>query len=212
MAKGKTVLMFSYGSGLASTLFSLKCVGPTGHIAQAANLRERLDSRKFVTPKEFNEALTDRETKYGKFGWQPESDPSQLYPGTYHLQKVPAPHPMLSSKACLTFMSHISRRPRESLLAHASLTRSTDADRWTSTGGGRTRAPPCRRRAFPSTMGGKPSTLACQARAVCTAWGGAVWCGRGSGQCQLATKGRRRREPSNCKSECSCRTRPSAFS
>jgi 3-hydroxy-3-methylglutaryl CoA synthase len=27
--------MFSYGSGLASTLFSFKVAGPTGHIAQA---------------------------------------------------------------------------------------------------------------------------------------------------------------------------------
>ena len=49
-AKGKTVLLFSYGSGLASTLFTIKCVGPTGHVAQAANLTQRLESRKFVTP------------------------------------------------------------------------------------------------------------------------------------------------------------------
>jgi hypothetical protein len=88
MAKGKRVLLFSYGSGLASTLFSIKCVGLTGHIAQAANLQERLDSRVFVSPLEFNRVLSDRETKYGKFDWAPESDPAQLYPGTYHLAKV----------------------------------------------------------------------------------------------------------------------------
>ena len=32
--------------------------------------------------------VPDRETKYGKFDWQPESDPAQLYPGTFHLAKV----------------------------------------------------------------------------------------------------------------------------
>ena len=35
-AKGKRVLMFSYGSGLAATLYSIQVAGATGHIAQAA--------------------------------------------------------------------------------------------------------------------------------------------------------------------------------
>ena len=88
MAKGKTVLLFSYGSGLAATMFTVKCVGPTGHIAQATNLVERLGARKFTSPEEFNKTLADRETKYGAFDWSPSSDASQLYPGTYHLAKV----------------------------------------------------------------------------------------------------------------------------
>jgi hypothetical protein len=55
---------------------------------QAANLTERLESRIFCSPEEFNNTLADREKKYGKFGWKPDSDPSQLYPGTYYLDAV----------------------------------------------------------------------------------------------------------------------------
>ncbi|KAJ1493811.1 hydroxymethylglutaryl-coenzyme A synthase C terminal-domain-containing protein, partial [Baffinella frigidus] len=80
---GKKILMFSYGSGLASTLFSMKVMGPTGHIAQAGNLDERLEERKFVTPEEFTATLLDREKKYGQFGWSPDSDKKELFPGTY---------------------------------------------------------------------------------------------------------------------------------
>uniref|UniRef100_A0A7S0DYV6 Hydroxymethylglutaryl-CoA synthase n=1 Tax=Hanusia phi TaxID=3032 RepID=A0A7S0DYV6_9CRYP len=87
-AKGKRVLMFSYGSGLAATLYSIQVAGATGHIAQAANLEERLKERKFVSPQEFTETLKDRETKYGKFDWEPEGDPSELFPGTYRLARV----------------------------------------------------------------------------------------------------------------------------
>ena len=55
---------------------------------QAANLTERLESRIFCSPEKFNNTLADREKKYGKFGWKPDSDPSQLYPGTYYLDAV----------------------------------------------------------------------------------------------------------------------------
>eukprot|EP00285_Hemiselmis_virescens_P017387 CAMPEP_0173392420 /NCGR_PEP_ID=MMETSP1356-20130122/19527_1 /TAXON_ID=77927 ORGANISM="Hemiselmis virescens, Strain PCC157" /NCGR_SAMPLE_ID=MMETSP1356 /ASSEMBLY_ACC=CAM_ASM_000847 /LENGTH=492 /DNA_ID=CAMNT_0014350211 /DNA_START=73 /DNA_END=1547 /DNA_ORIENTATION=- len=87
---GKKVLMFSYGSGLAATLFSFSITGPTGHIAAAANLEERLEERKFLSPQEFTTTLTDRETKYGKFDWSPSSDTTALFPGTYYLKQVDA--------------------------------------------------------------------------------------------------------------------------
>jgi len=41
-----------------------------------------------LTRQGFNDTLSDREKKYGKFGWAPCSDPKELYPGTYHLEKV----------------------------------------------------------------------------------------------------------------------------
>ena len=54
--------MFSYGSGLAATMFSFKILGPTGHIAQAANLDERLEERKFLSP----QVETPHEAQIGK--------------------------------------------------------------------------------------------------------------------------------------------------
>lgn len=50
---GKSIGMFSYGSGLASTLFSLKVVGDTFEMRSALNLSERLEARVIVDPSSF---------------------------------------------------------------------------------------------------------------------------------------------------------------
>jgi hydroxymethylglutaryl-CoA synthase len=52
---GKTVGMFSFGSGLASTLFSLKVVGDTLQMRQSLNLAERLSHRKVVAPEVYDQ-------------------------------------------------------------------------------------------------------------------------------------------------------------
>ena len=49
--------MFSYGSGLASSMFSLRVAGPIGRIVSALNLNERLDSRTAVEPAEFEKVI-----------------------------------------------------------------------------------------------------------------------------------------------------------
>jgi hydroxymethylglutaryl-CoA synthase len=73
---GKRILMFSYGSGLAATMFSL--VAPSLLIAQNvgtdasakallkniqehSNLKKRLGARHVATPEEFTKALATRE-------------------------------------------------------------------------------------------------------------------------------------------------------
>ena len=52
---GKTVGMFSYGSGLASTLFSLKVVGDTSEMRSNLDLSHRLDTRRVVAPEVYEE-------------------------------------------------------------------------------------------------------------------------------------------------------------
>jgi hydroxymethylglutaryl-CoA synthase len=52
---GKRVGLFSYGSGLASSIFSLKVVRPIDHIVEKLNLKARLESRSAVDPKDFEE-------------------------------------------------------------------------------------------------------------------------------------------------------------
>ncbi|RJE16848.1 Hydroxymethylglutaryl-CoA synthase, partial [Aspergillus sclerotialis] len=47
---GKRVGVFSYGSGLASSMFSLKVVGDTTEMATKLNPQERLDARRVVAP------------------------------------------------------------------------------------------------------------------------------------------------------------------
>ncbi len=53
--EGKRLGVFSYGSGLASALFSLKVVGDTTEMVEKLNLQERLDSRKVVAPEVYDE-------------------------------------------------------------------------------------------------------------------------------------------------------------
>lgn len=51
----KRIGMFSYGSGLASTLFSLRVKGDTSGIAQQLQLHERLEARTAVSPEFYND-------------------------------------------------------------------------------------------------------------------------------------------------------------
>lgn len=53
--KGKRVGIFSYGSGLASSLFSMKIVGDVGGMVKNLGLQERLDARRTVTPEVYDE-------------------------------------------------------------------------------------------------------------------------------------------------------------
>ena len=56
--KGRRVGIFSYGSGLASSLFSLKVVGDVSEMAQKLNLHQRLDARRTVAPQVYDEVGT----------------------------------------------------------------------------------------------------------------------------------------------------------
>ena len=53
--EGKKLGIFSYGSGLASAMFSLKVVGDTTEMQQKLDLQNRLDSRKVVAPEVYDE-------------------------------------------------------------------------------------------------------------------------------------------------------------
>ena len=53
--QGKRIGVFSYGSGLASSLFSLRVKGPTDSIQKTLNLKERLLARRTVAPEVYDE-------------------------------------------------------------------------------------------------------------------------------------------------------------
>ena len=59
---GKTIGMFSFGSGLASTLFSLKVIGDTSQMRRALDMAERLSDRKVVTPEDYDQVSRDDST------------------------------------------------------------------------------------------------------------------------------------------------------
>jgi hydroxymethylglutaryl-CoA synthase len=89
---GKRVLMFSYGSGLAASMFVLY-VKPDS-AAFIAKMRENnpiramLQSRIQLHPGEFTRRMTKRERDYGRKNYQPEDPIAEIQPGAFYLARV----------------------------------------------------------------------------------------------------------------------------
>jgi len=95
---GKHVALFSYGSGMASSFFSLRISpdsSPDSPLARftscLADVLPRLEARSKVAPAEFVATLSGREKAF-QAPFQPVGPLDQLFPGTFHLQAVDAMH------------------------------------------------------------------------------------------------------------------------
>ncbi|XP_067134383.1 hydroxymethylglutaryl-CoA synthase 1-like [Centruroides vittatus] len=96
---GKRVGMFSYGSGMAATMYSLYFVNdasPGSALDKLHNslsdIRSRLDSRKRVDPSEFTAVLKLREETHHKAPYIPKGNIEDLFPGTWYLTHVDEMH------------------------------------------------------------------------------------------------------------------------
>ncbi|KAK4570351.1 3-hydroxy-3-methylglutaryl coenzyme A synthase [Recurvomyces mirabilis] len=86
--QGKRVGIFSYGSGLASSMFSLKIKGSTDEMKSKIDLKTRLESRRTVAPEVYDEMCNLRERAHLKNNYKPEGKPETIFPGTYYLTNV----------------------------------------------------------------------------------------------------------------------------
>ena len=86
--QGDRVLLFSYGSGLAATMFSCRVEGSLERQAETCNLLERLAERQEASPQEFSDALQEREEFYTASGFEIAQTPARLQPGAFHLAGV----------------------------------------------------------------------------------------------------------------------------
>jgi hydroxymethylglutaryl-CoA synthase len=86
--QGKRVAIFSYGSGLASSMFSLKIKGSTDELKQKVDLHKRLESRQTVAPEVYDEMCNMRERAHLKKNYQPEGKTETIFPGTYYLTGI----------------------------------------------------------------------------------------------------------------------------
>jgi hydroxymethylglutaryl-CoA synthase len=86
--QGKRVGIFSYGSGLAASMFSLKVRGSTEELSKQVDLHTRLDSRRTVAPEVYDEMCNLREKAHLKSNFEPTGSVETLLPGTYYLTKV----------------------------------------------------------------------------------------------------------------------------
>ncbi|KAI9832924.1 MAG: 3-hydroxy-3-methylglutaryl coenzyme A synthase [Sarea resinae] len=86
--QGKRVGIFSYGSGLASSFFSMKVVGSTDEMKEKVDLQKRLDARRTVAPEVYDEMCNLREKAHLKSNYSPAGNPETVAPGTYYLTGI----------------------------------------------------------------------------------------------------------------------------
>ncbi|XP_066584994.1 hydroxymethylglutaryl-CoA synthase 1 [Prorops nasuta] len=85
--------LFSYGSGLCSTFFSLR-VAPVESeellelINSLSYVKPQLEARQKVMPEEYTHILALREKNWQLAPFEPQSDVSNMFPGTYYLVNV----------------------------------------------------------------------------------------------------------------------------
>lgn len=87
---GKRIVLFSYGSGFAASMFSITVDGSTSSIRDKLCLIERLKSRTQVEPAVFDDVMKLREDTHNQRNYCPVSSvcDSTVFPGTYVLSKV----------------------------------------------------------------------------------------------------------------------------
>ncbi|XWS48990.1 hypothetical protein CRYUN_Cryun13aG0125000 [Craigia yunnanensis] len=90
---GKRVILFSYGSGLTATMFSLRLHEgqhpfSLSNIATVMNVAGKLKSRHEFSPEKFIETMKLMEHRYGAKDFVTSQDCSLLFPGTYYLTEV----------------------------------------------------------------------------------------------------------------------------
>ncbi|PPJ57388.1 hypothetical protein CBER1_01439 [Cercospora berteroae] len=86
--QGKRIGIFSYGSGLASSLFSLKVRGSIKEIAEKIDLHTKLEGRRVVSPETYEEFCNLREKAHLKSNFKPQGSVDTIAPGTYYLTEV----------------------------------------------------------------------------------------------------------------------------
>lgn len=86
--QGKRIGLFSYGSGLAASLFSAVVKGDISHITNNLNFDKVLASRNYVSPEEYEAALALREAAHLKKDFKPTGSIDHIASGSYYLTEV----------------------------------------------------------------------------------------------------------------------------
>jgi hydroxymethylglutaryl-CoA synthase len=86
----KRVMMFSYGSGCAATLFVLRVVSSSINEIREKNidLLPRLQNRIKVSPQDYNDLLSYKESLYNSNNYIPKDKVENLFENTFFLEKV----------------------------------------------------------------------------------------------------------------------------
>lgn len=80
--------MYSYGSGCAASMFTIRVKGDYSAIRLTSNFNMRLNERIKKTPAEYDEAIVARTSKIGECDYTPSDPVEELFPGVYYLEGV----------------------------------------------------------------------------------------------------------------------------
>lgn len=84
----KRILMFSYGSGLAASLFLIRVQQNVDFIRTTMCLRERLAARIKISAEEYDQIMQLREKSFGANNYQVQANIERLEPGAFYLVSV----------------------------------------------------------------------------------------------------------------------------
>jgi len=88
--KGKKISMFAYGSGFASSFYTMTVKGDTTEIREKMDLVNRLASMKVVPCQEYVEAMLLREKNHNAGQYTPTGSLDNIWPGAYYLEEIDA--------------------------------------------------------------------------------------------------------------------------
>jgi hydroxymethylglutaryl-CoA synthase len=110
---GKRVALFSYGSGLASSMFSLRVSldaspgSPLKRLVEnLTHIKPELELRYKISPEEFNSLMETRENNHHKAPYTPQGSLDVLFPGTWYLDTVDELHRRSYKRMPLNELSH----------------------------------------------------------------------------------------------------------
>ena len=85
---GKRIVIFSYGSGLAASMFSLVVTQSLADIVSKANIMEKLKRRVEITPEQYSEAMKLREKAHGQKSYTPVTSNENIETGDFYLKSI----------------------------------------------------------------------------------------------------------------------------
>lgn len=92
---GNKIAVFSYGSGLCSSMYSLTVTKDTQEgsglariVAALSYVKSQLEARQRVSPADYTRILALREQNYHVVPFAPESSIANMFPGTYYLTQM----------------------------------------------------------------------------------------------------------------------------
>ena len=96
---GKRLLLFSYGSGLASAMYSIQVTSDCGPhsplsslMTNVSDIPQRLASRTVIEPAQFEAIMKLRQDTHHNAPYSPKGQAAGLFPGTFYLTAVDDKH------------------------------------------------------------------------------------------------------------------------